>query len=108
MCITVKKCGECLPLVVVFYHQLHLLHGCDIYLYNCLFVCLFAINAKSTERIDDKRSEIMKNNLESVLRGLKSLILVLSGRYRDISVFPLRLTAIFTYLPSTSGSCLDA
>ena len=53
----------------------------------CLFVCLFAVNAKTTERIDSKRSGITKNDPESVLYRLKSPVLVLSGRY-DISGFP--------------------
>ena len=74
----------------------------------CLFVCLFAVNAKTTERIDAKRSEITKNYSESVHCGLKSTVLVFLGRYGYISVFPSRPTAIFTYLLSTSGSCLDA
>ena len=53
----------------------------------CLFVCLFAVNAKTTARIDAKRSGITKNDLESVLCVLKSPVLVFLGRYRDISVF---------------------
>jgi len=73
-----------------------------------VFVRLFAVNAKTTAQIDAKRSGITKNDLESVLRRLKSPVLVLSVRYRDISVFPSQLTAIFTYLPSTFGSCLDS
>ena len=52
-----------------------------------MFVCLFAVNAKTTERIDAKRSGITKNDPESVLYGLKSPALVLLGRY-DISGFP--------------------
>ena len=58
-------------------------------LFVCLFVCLFAINAKTTERIDAKRSEITKNYPESVLCGFNSPVLVLSGRYNDISGFSL-------------------
>ena len=46
----------------------------------CLFVCLFEVNAKTTERIDAKRSEITKNDPKSVLYCLKSPVLVLSGR----------------------------
>ena len=38
-------------------------------------------------RIDAKCSGIMKNGLESVLHGLKSPILVFTGRYCDISSF---------------------
>ena len=62
------------------------------------------VNAKTTARIDAKRSGIMKNDPESVLHRLKLPVL------EDIMtflVFPSRLTAIFTYLSSTSGSCLD-
>ena len=75
--------------------------------YNWVFVCLFAGNAKTTARIDAKRSAITKNNPESVLCGLKSPVLVFSERYRDISGIPSWQTAIFTYLPSTSGSCFS-
>ena len=53
----------------------------------CLFVCLFAVNAKTTERIDAKRSGITKNYPESVLCGLKSPVLVFLGRYGYISGF---------------------
>ena len=53
----------------------------------CLFVCLFAVNAKPTARIDAKRSGITKNDPESVLYVLKSPVLVFLGRYRDISGF---------------------
>ena len=53
----------------------------------CLFVCLFAVNAKTTARIDAKRSGITKNDPESVLCVLKSPVLVFLGRYRDISGF---------------------
>ena len=42
----------------------------------CLLVCLFAVNAKTTARIDAKRSGITKNNPESVLCRLKSPVLV--------------------------------
>ena len=52
-----------------------------------LFVCLFAVNAKTTARIYAKRSGITKNDPESVLCVLKSPVLVLSRRYRDISGF---------------------
>ena len=52
-----------------------------------MFVCLFTVNAKTTAQIDAKRSEITQNDPESVLCGLKSPVLVLSGRYRDISGF---------------------
>ena len=52
-----------------------------------MFVCLFAVNAKTTARIDAKRSGITKNNPESVLCGLKSPVLAFLGRYHDISGF---------------------
>ena len=70
-----------------------------------VFVCLFAVNAKTTARIDAKQSEIIKNNPESVLHGLELPVL---GDIVTFLFFPLRLTAIFTYLSSTSGSCLNA
>ena len=48
---------------------------CVIYIYIIesvrLFVCLFAVNAKTTARIDAKRSGITKNDPESVLCVLK-------------------------------------
>ena len=56
-------------------------------MFVCLFVCLFAVNAKTTARIDAKRSGITKNDPESVLCVLKSPVLVFLGRYRDISGF---------------------
>ena len=80
----------------------------NVSIYLRVFVCLFAVNAKTTEQIDAKRSGITKNNPESVLRGLKSPISVLSGRYRDISGFSLAANHHFTYISSTTGSCLDA
>ena len=52
---------------------------------------MFAVNAKTTARINAKRSEITKNDPESVLCGLKSLALVFSGRYHDISGLSFRL-----------------
>ena len=52
-----------------------------------MFVCLFAVNGKTTERIDTKCSEITKNESESVLYGLKLPVLVFLERYRDISGF---------------------
>ena len=45
-----------------------------------VFVCLFAVNAKATAQINAKSSEITKNDLESVLSGLKSPVLAFSGR----------------------------
>ena len=73
----------------------------SIYIFEnvCLFVCLFAVNAKTTERIDAKRSGITKNYPESVLCGLKSPVLALSGRYSDISGFSLAADRHF-YLSS--------
>ena len=70
----------------------------SIYIFEsvCLFVCLFAVNAKTTERIDSKRSGITKNDPESVLYGLKSPVLVLSGRY-DISGFPFAAARHFYF-----------
>ena len=59
-------------------------------------------------QIDAKHSEITQKDPESVLRELKLPVLVFLGRYRDISIFSLWPTAIFTYIPFTSGSCLDA
>ena len=56
----------------------------SIYNWECLFVCLFA---KTMARIDTKRAGITKNDSESVLRRLKSTVLVFLGKYRDISVF---------------------
>ena len=73
----------------------------------CLFVCLFAVNVKTTARVDAKRSGITKNDPESVLRGLKSPFLVLSGRYHDNSGFSFAADG-HSYLPSSSGSCLDS
>jgi len=70
----------------------------SIYIFEnvCLFVCLFAVNAKTTERIDSKRSGITKNDPESVLYRLKSPVLVLSGRY-DISGFPFAAARHFYF-----------
>ena len=90
------------------YSYTYILHSNLYYIIECLFVCLFAVNAKTTARIDAKRSEITKNDPESVLCVLKSPVLVFLGRYRDISGFRSRSTAIFTFLTSTSGSCVDA
>ena len=50
---------------------------------------MFTVNAKTTARIDAKRSGITKNDSESVLWGLKLPVLVLSRRYRDISGFSI-------------------
>ena len=52
-------------------------------------VCLFAVNTKTTTQIDAIHSGFMKNDLESVLRRLKSPVLMLSGRYHEISSFSL-------------------
>ena len=73
----------------------------SLYLYNleCLFVCLFVVNAKTTARIDAKYSGITKNNPETVLHSLKLPILVLLGRYRDISSFFLAANHHFYLSP---------
>ena len=52
-----------------------------------MFACLFAVNAKTTPRIDAKRWGNTMNDPESVLCELKSPSLVFSERYRDISGF---------------------
>ena len=67
-------------------------------LFLCLFVCLFAVNAKTTAWIDAKRSGITKNDPESVLCCLKSPVLVFLGRYRDISGFSFAADRHFFYL----------
>ena len=67
-------------------------------------VCLFVRGKRQNYgRIDAKCSEIKKKYPESVLHRLKTFVLVFLGRYCDISGFPSRSIAIFTYLPSTSG-----
>ena len=65
--------------------------------------CLFAVNVKTMARIDAKRSGITKDNSGSVLRGLKSPILVLSGRYREISGFSFAADGHLV-----SGTCLGS
>ena len=70
-----------------------------------MFVCLFAVNAKTTARIDPKCSGITKNNPESVLCCLKSTVLVFSERYRTIFGFSFAADRHFN-LSSTSGSYL--
>ena len=64
-------------------------------MFVCLFVC--SQNAKTTERIDAKRSGITKNDPESALRGLRSPVLVLSGRYRDMSGFSFAADHRYTH-----------
>ena len=66
-------------------------------------VCLLTVNAKTTARIDAKCSRITKNDPESVLHGLKSLVLVLWGRYRDISAFPSQPTATKWHRPCATS-----
>ena len=61
-------------------------------------VCLFGVNAKTTARIDANCPGITKNDTESVLCGLKSPVLVISGRYSDISAFTSWSTATKTAL----------
>ena len=72
--------------MICTYHSVYTL---SIYIIESvpLFVCLFAVNAKTTARIHTKRSGITKNDPESVLCVLKSPVLVFLGRYRDISGF---------------------
>ena len=73
---------------IPFEGEVGMLNNLSIYIMqSCLFVCLFVVNAKTTARIDAKRSGITKNSPESVLRCLKLPVLVLSGRYSEISVF---------------------
>ena len=74
-----------------------------VWIYIIESICLFAVNAKATARIDAKHSGITKNDPESVLRRLKLPVLVFSGRYCDISGFPLQLTAIFIHWETTNG-----
>ena len=69
-----------------------------------MFVYLFMANAKTTEQLDAKCSGITKNNPESVL--LKTPILVLSGRYREVSVFSLRsMPFLLISLPLLALAC---
>ena len=82
--------------------------GLSLLVYIIESVCLFAVNAKNTARIDAKRSGITKNDSESVLCVLKSPVLVFLGRYRAISGFSFAADRHFTYLSSTFGSCVDA
>ena len=81
-----------------------------LYIFECLlvslFVCLFAVSAKTTERIDGHELRRTIQRVSSV--RLKSPVLVLARRYRDVSGFSFAADRHFTYLPSTSGSCLDA
>ena len=72
---------------VISLQNKHYIYIYLLYNWECLFVCLFALNAETTARIDAKRSEITKNDPESVLFGLKLLVLVFSKRYHDISGF---------------------
>ena len=57
------------------------------YIIQCVFVRLFAVNVKTTARIDANHSGLQKNDLESVLHELKSPVLVLLGRHCEISSF---------------------
>ena len=61
-------------------------------------VCLFAGNAKTTARIDAKRSGITKNDPESVICELKSTVVVFSARYRDISGFSFAADRHFIFI----------
>ena len=64
-----------------------------LYIYNsvrlfvCLFVCSFAIRAKTTAQNATKRSGIIKWGSTSVLHGTKSPILQFLKRYPSISSF---------------------
>ena len=62
-------------------------------------------NGTTTGRIDAKCSVFTKYDQKKVLCGLKSPTIGFSGRYREISGFSSRPTAI--YLSPTSGSCLE-
>ena len=62
-------------------------------------------NGTTTGRIDAKCSVFTKYDQKRVLCGLKSPTIGFSGRYREISGFSSRPTAI--YLSPTSGSCLE-
>ena len=64
-----------------------------------MFVCLFAVNAKTMAWVDAKCSGIMKNNPESVLSGLKSSVLMFLERYCDISSFSFTADCHFYLSP---------
>ena len=102
--ITLRECASTLCRIVLVFPIL------SVYIIQsvCLFVCLFAVNAKTTGRIDAKCSGISENDLESVLHGLQLPVLVLLGRYHEISGFSFAANRQFYYLPSASGSCLDS
>ena len=70
-----------------------------------MFVCLFAVNAKTTERIDSKRSRITKNYPESVLCGLKSPVLVLVYNFQAHQPSP-RLESAEQYQSGTPKSSM--
>ena len=102
----IKACTTAAPVCVVcpflpspFALQTYIHISIYIFENVCLFVCLFAVNAKTTERIDAKRSGITKNYPESVLCGLKSPVLALSGRCSDISGFPFSADSHFYSSP---------
>ena len=84
----VSVASEVRPTIVVYLRLCNVRMYIYLYLYLYLFVCLFVCGKhQTTERIDAKCPLIAKNDLESVLRGLKLPVSVLSGRYRDISGF---------------------
>ena len=68
----------------------------------CLFVCGKCQNYKTDWRQTLRNYE---NRPGECPPWVESLVIVLLWRYCEISGFPSRSTAIFTYLPSTSGSC---
>ena len=70
-----------------------------------VFVCLFAVNAKTTARVDAKCSGITKNDPESVCE-LKSP--VSSGLGEISRHFRFVVRGRPPYLTSTSGSCVDS
>ena len=69
---------------------------CQVSIYIIESVCLFVRGkCQNYGTIDAKRSGITKNDPESVLCVLKSPVLVLLGRYRDISGFSLLLLILY-------------
>ena len=96
--------GAYLSSTVNLYAKVYLFHTYKIVLYKYkyyiwVFVCLFAVNAKTTARIDAKCSGITKNDLESVLCGLKSPVFVFSWRYCDVSGFSFTADRHFYLFP---------
>ena len=73
-----------------------------------LFVCLFARGKRQNYRTDWRQTLRNYEAGSGEFHPWVSSVLLLSRRYSDISGFSFAPTAILTYLPSTSGSCLDA